>query len=191
MTNTNRSILVCVTGGIAAYKVCDVVSKLVQGGHRVNVAMTAEAQQFVGATTFQALTGTAVATTLWHPSDANPIPHINLAQQADLILVAPATANILAKMAHGIADELVSTLLLAGDPKRIVVAPAMNAAMWGHPATVHNCTLLRQWGITFIGPDSGYQACGTIGPGRMVEPRDILEAVQKQLAQGKSDNTVV
>jgi len=122
----NRSILVCVCGGIAAYKVCDVVSKLVQAGAAVTVAMTDEALHFVGATTFQALSANPVYTDLWTHVETKDPQHIRLAQKSDLVLVAPATANIMAKMAHGIADELVSTLLLAADPKHIVIAPAMN-----------------------------------------------------------------
>lgn len=179
---TKRTILVCLTGGIAAYKVCEVVSKLVQAGAGVHVAMTAEAQHFVGPTTFQALTGNAVATTLWNPSEATPIPHINLAQGADLILVAPATANILAKLAQGIADELVSTLLLAAPPARLLLAPAMNQEMWLHPATQRNVATLAEWGIARVGPATGWQACRTIGPGRMSEPAEILAAVEAKLA---------
>ena len=179
---TGRTILVCLTGGIAAYKVCEVVSALVQRGADVSVAMTAEAQQFVGPTTVQALTNKPVATTLWAPSSATPIPHIHLAQTAHLILVAPATANILAKLAHGLADELVSTLLLAAAPKRVLLVPAMNEAMWTHPATQANTQTLARFGYTLIGPASGWQACRTVGPGRMVEPVEILAAATQKLA---------
>lgn len=180
-----RQILVCVTGGIAAYKVCEVVSKLVQAQAAVDVAMTAEATQFVGPVTFQALTNRAVHTTLWTPTEGaggKPIPHINLAQAADLVLVAPATANILGKLANGIADDLVSTLLMAADPKRVLVAPAMNEAMWGHPAVKRNCESALSFGVSFVGPGSGWQACRTVGAGRMSEPADILAAVEAKLA---------
>jgi len=193
MSTTPRTILVCVTGGIAAYKVCDVVSKLVQGGAIVNVAMTQEATHFVGPTTFQALTNRPVQTTLWSPADASgadTIPHINLAQSADLVVVAPATANIIAKLAAGIADELVSTLLLAAHPKRIVMAPAMNEAMWKHPATQRNCQTVLDWGVTFVGPGSGWQACRTVGAGRMAESAEILAAVQARLTAAPTVHTI-
>ncbi len=180
-TIQGKKILICITGGIAAYKVCEVVSRLNQAGAIINVAMTDEAQKFIGPTTFQALTGRPVATTLWHPSEANPIPHINLAQQADMILVAPATANIIAKLACGIADELVSTLLLAANPKRVYMAPSMNEQMWDHPATQRNLKTVRDYGVTYFGPASGWQACGTVGVGRMIEAAEIIEQVKEAL----------
>ncbi|HMD55487.1 MAG TPA: flavoprotein [Phycisphaerae bacterium] len=184
MPKFQRSILVCVCGGIAAYKVCYVVSKLVQSDVRVDVAMTAEAGEFVGPITFEALTGRAVHTEIWKNPDASTAhdpQHIGLAHNSDLILVAPATANILAKMAHGIADDLVSTLLLAAQPKKIFVAPAMNQQMWENPATQANVKLLQQRDITLIGPDTGWQACRTVGVGRMSEPKDILKVIGKKL----------
>lgn len=144
MPKSQRSILVCVCGGIAAYKVCYVISKLVQSDVRVDVAMTAEAGKFVGPITFEALTGRAVHTEIWKNPDAHDPQHIGLAQNSDLILVAPATANILAKMAHGIADDLVSTLLLAAQPKKIFAVPAMNQQMWENPATQANVKLLQE-----------------------------------------------
>lgn len=178
---SDKKVLLCITGGIAAYKVCEVASKLSQAGASVHVAMTAEATQFVGAVTFQALTGKPVATTLWQANEATPIPHINLAQTADLILVAPATANIIAKYACGIADELISTLLLAADPKRVYMAPAMNEQMWNHPATQRNLKTVHEYGVTYIGPASGWQACGTVGVGRMVEAAEMIDVVKKAL----------
>ncbi len=184
MSVASRTILVCVTGGIAAYKVCDVVSKLVQAGAVVNVAMTREATEFVGPTTFQALTNRSVHTTLWSEPAASggpTIPHINLAQSADLVLVAPATANIIAKLAAGVADELISTLLLAAETGRVLMAPAMNEAMWNHPATQRNCKTVLDWGVTFVGPGSGWQACRTVGAGRMADPPEILAAVETRL----------
>lgn len=179
----DKRILLCVTGGIAAYKVCEVASKLTQAGASVHVAMTAEATQFVGAVTFQALTQNPVATTLWHVNETMPIPHVNLAQSVDLILVAPATANIIAKYACGIADELVSSLLLAADPKRVYIAPAMNEQMWNHPATQRNLKTVHEYGVTYIGPANGWQACGTVGVGRMVEASEIIEVVKKVLTK--------
>ena len=179
---SGRSILVCVCGGIAAYKVCEVVSKLAQARAKVTVAMTAEAQQFVGATTFQALTANEVYTDLWTPVGGKDPQHIRLAQNSDVILVAPCTANMLAKMANGIADELVSVILLAADPKRIVAAPAMNEGMWNHPATQRNAKRVFEDGVQFVGPGAGWQACRTVGVGRMSEAVQIVEAVEGKLA---------
>jgi len=158
-----------------------VVSKLVQAGAGVSVAMTAAAQQFVGPATFQALTARPVFTDLWTHCEAQGPQHITLAQTADLILVAPATANMLAKMAHGLADDLVSTLLLAAKPQRILCAPAMNQAMWQHPATQCNCKLVLETGVEFIGPGCGWQACRTTGEGRMSEAAEIVERVLARL----------
>lgn len=179
----SRTILVCVCGGIAAYKVCEVVSKLAQAGASVTVAMTEEARHFVGATTFQALSANPVYTDLWTHIETKDPQHIRLARQSDLILVAPATANIMAKMAHGIADELVSTLLLAAAPQRILIAPAMNEQMWTHPATQRNAKQILDDGVQFVGPETGWQACRTVGMGRMSEPAEILEAVAAKLAK--------
>jgi phosphopantothenoylcysteine decarboxylase/phosphopantothenate--cysteine ligase len=179
----NRSILVCVCGGIAAYKVCDVVSKLAQAGASVTVAMTREAQNFVGPTTFRALSNNPVYTDLWEAVDLKDPNHIRLARAADLILVAPCTGNTLAKMATGLADDLVSTLLLASDPKKILVAPAMNEAMWNHPATQRNAKRVFEDGAQLVGPATGWQACRTLGVGRMSEPADILKAIEERLAK--------
>ena len=156
MNLQNRSILVCVCGGIAAYKVCDVVSKLAQGKGNVTVVMTAEAQKFVGATTFQALTANPVYTDLWQALEGKDPQHIRLAQKADLILVAPCTANMMAKMASGLADELVSTILLASDPRKVVIAPSMNEGMWIHPATQRNAKRLRL-GVPHRDVDAGHR----------------------------------
>ncbi|HEY4330130.1 MAG TPA: flavoprotein [Phycisphaerae bacterium] len=183
------SILVCVCGGIAAYKVCDVVSKLAQARAAVTVAMTAEAQKFVGATTFQALTANAVYTELFEPLEGRDPQHIRLAQRADLILVAPCTGNMMAKMAAGIADDLVSVILLASDPKKVAIVPAMNEGMWNHPATQRNARRLFEDGVQFIGPGEGWQACRTVGVGRMSEPAEILDWVGKKLAGSSSEPT--
>lgn len=182
-----RSILVCVCGGIAAYKVCDVVSKLAQAKAQVTVAMTAEALHFVGATTFQALTANAVYTDLWTPAEQKDPNHIRLAQQAEMILVAPCTANMMAKMAHGLADDVVSTVLVAADPRRVVVAPSMNAGMWAHPATQRNARRILEDGAQFIGPGEGWQACRTVGTGRMAEPVEILDYISKKLAAAPAE----
>ena len=178
---SERSILVCVCGGIAAYKVCEVVSKLSQSGVCVTTAMTAAAQQFVGPATFQALTANPVYTDLF-ASDMKDPQHIRLARAADLILVAPCTANMLAKMANGIADDHVSSILLAADPKKILIAPAMNEGMWTHPATQRNVKRVLEDGVSMIGPATGWQACRAIGVGRMSEPAEILAAIQSILA---------
>lgn len=190
MNLKNRMILVCVCGGIAAYKVCEVVSKLVQAAASVRVAMTEEAQKFVGVSTFQALTANPVYTDLWLPQEGRDPQHIRLAQKEDLILVAPCTANMMGKMANGIADELVSTLLLAADPKKVVIAPAMNEGMWNHPATQRNAETLRADGVAFIGPGTGWQACRTVGVGRMSEAAEILEWIGKKLGGTEMNEAV-
>ena len=148
----------------------------------MHVAMTSAATHFVGPLTFETLTARPVYLNLWqNPNPSHP-PHIQLAQESDLILVAPATANMLAKMAQGLADDLVSSLLLAADPKKIIVAPAMNTMMWQNPATQRNCGLLAQAGIDIIGPGSGWQACRTVGDGRMNEPDEIFVHIKQRLA---------
>ena len=180
--SSGGKILVCVCGGIAAYKVCHVVSRLVQEKFSVHVAMTSAAKRFVGPLTFETLTARPVYLSLWqNPDPAHP-PHIQLAQESDLILVAPATANMLAKMAQGLADDLVSSVLLAADPKKIVVAPAMNKMMWQNLATARNCNLLAQAGVGVVGPGAGWQACRTLGEGRMSEPEEILTYITQRLA---------
>jgi phosphopantothenoylcysteine synthetase/decarboxylase len=182
-TNTGLSgyeLLLCVCGGIAAYKSATLVSALVQQGCGVTVAMTRNARRFVGPITFAALTGRPVVTTMWKGPGAAQIEHLQRGAAADLIVVAPATANILGKLAGGIADELVSTLLLGADAP-VMLAPAMNARMWQHPATQHNVTLLRESGYTLIGPETGWQACREVGPGRMSEPETLLAEIRKQL----------
>ncbi|MCL2646441.1 MAG: phosphopantothenoylcysteine decarboxylase [Phycisphaerales bacterium] len=184
-----RSVLVCVCGGIAAYKVCEVVSKLSQAGASVSVAMTTAAQHFVGTATFQALTANPVYTDLFATDIKDP-QHIRLAREADLILVAPCTANMLAKMANGIADDLVSTLLLAAEPKKILLAPAMNEGMWNHPATQRNVKRALEDGVEMIGPATGWQACRAVGVGRMSEPADILTAIETKLAAPSRGNRI-
>ncbi len=178
-----QEILICVCGGIAAYKACEVVSALAKANLAVTVAMTPAATKFVGALTFEALSGRRVYTDLWTSADLHDVQHIRLARSSHLICVAPATANIIARMAAGISDDLVSSLLLAADPKKVLLAPAMNEGMWQHPATVRNVKTLSDWGIQLIGPESGWQACRTIGAGRMSEPAAIAERIGAMLGQ--------
>ena len=170
-----KTILLGITGGIAAYKSCNIVRLLQKRGARVKVVMSEHATEFVGPLTFRALTNEPVAVGLFDdPSD--PIHHISLAQEPDLVVVAPATANIIAKMANGVADDLISTTLLA-TPRPIVIAPAMNNGMWKAPATQANMATLLERGVHVVGPGSGYLACGDVDTGRMSEPEDIVEAV--------------
>jgi len=175
-------VVVCVTGGIAAYKVAEVVSQLVQDGCGVTVAMTRGARRFVGPTTFQALTGRPVLMSQWHTADPGAMEHLRPSETADLIVVAPATANVIGKLANGIADDLVSTLLLGANCP-VLLAPAMNTRMWQHPAVQRNVAFLREAGFQLVGPEEGRLACGTLGPGRMSEPEAILAAVRQQLTR--------
>jgi phosphopantothenoylcysteine decarboxylase len=166
-------LLLCVCGGIAAYKSADLVRRLREAGATVQVAMTENAQRFVGAQTFQALSGFPVRSSLWDAQAEAAMGHIELARWADRILIAPATANTLAKLAHGFADDLVSTLCLATTAP-LTVAPAMNHRMWLHPATQANTATLRARGVHIVGPDDGPLAEGESGPGRMREPLAIV-----------------
>ena len=173
-------VLVCVCGGIAAYKVCEVVSKLVQRGCGLTVAMTRAARRFVGPTTFQALTGRRVLTSLWSTDDPDDVQHIALTGAADLVLIAPATANIIGKIASGIAADAVTTLVIsAASP--VVLAPAMNDRMWANPIVQRNVAALKRHGFTLVGPGEGWLACRSIGPGRMAEPGEILETIAAKL----------
>jgi phosphopantothenoylcysteine decarboxylase/phosphopantothenate--cysteine ligase len=165
-----------VTGGIAAYKAAELVRQLVKLGATVRVAMTEAATRFVTPVTFQALSGHPVHCDQWDARVANNMAHIELSREADVILVAPASADFLAKLAHGLADDLLSTLALARNCP-LLVAPAMNLQMWNNPATQRNVATLRADGITLLGPASGDQACGEVGLGRMIEPEEIVEDV--------------
>lgn len=177
-------LLVCVCGGIAAYKTATVVSALVQEGCGVTVAMTRSARRFVGPLTFGALTGRKVHTNPWRDAADGDQRHLTLSETADLVLVAPATANIIGKLAGGIADDLISTLLIgAGAP--VMFAPAMNTRMWSHPAVKRNVAFLRDSGFEVAGPDSGWLACRTIGEGRMLEAADLIKAVRERLLAAK------
>ncbi len=177
MTLKGKRILLGITGGIAAYKAAELARALGRAGCDVRVAMTEAATRFVTPVTMQALTGQTVWTDLWDPRIADNMSHIELARDRDLILVAPASADFLAKAAHGLADDLLSTLVLA---RRcgLMVAPAMNVEMWDNPATQRNLRALREDGVAFAGPAAGDQACGEVGMGRMMEPADIAAEVE-------------
>lgn len=178
---TGHRLLLCVCGGIAAYKAADLVRRLREAGAEVRVAMTENATRFVGATTFQALSGQPVRTSLWDEAAEAAMGHIELARWASAVIVAPATADTLAKLAHGFADDLVSTLCLATEAP-IAVAPAMNRVMWANAATQANVATLRSRGVLVIGPGRGDQACGETGEGRMAEPMDIVRALAGEAA---------
>ena len=183
-SSDEKTALLCVTGCIAAYKSCEILRLLQKAGYRVKVLMTEHATQFVGPTTFRALTHEKVAIGLFDDPE-DPIHHISLAQEADVVLVAPATANCIAKMAHGIADDLMSTTLLATKAP-ILIAPAMNSGMWSAAATQENVEVLKGRGVHFVQPDSGYLACGDIGSGRLPTPKAIADATCS-LLQGSTD----
>ena len=176
-------VVLGVTGSIAAYKAADITSKLVQRGIDVQVIMTDAAQKLVCPQTFLTLSQNRVVTSLWEMPDWQP-GHIAMAIRAKLLLVAPATANILAKMACGIADDALSTYFLSHTAP-VLVAPAMNPRMWANPATVHKCDILRSRGIEFIGPDEGHVACGENGKGRMASVETIIETTLNTLRSNK------
>jgi phosphopantothenoylcysteine decarboxylase/phosphopantothenate--cysteine ligase len=177
MTIRGQRVLLCVTGGIAAYKAAELVRRLREAGAQVQVAMTENAQRFVGAQTFQALSGLPVRSSLWDAQAEAAMGHLELARWAGQVVVAPASANTLAKLAHGFADDLVSTLCLATEAP-LLVAPAMNHRMWRHPATQANVATLRARGVRMVGPNDGPLAEGESGPGRMAEPAEILAALE-------------
>jgi phosphopantothenoylcysteine decarboxylase/phosphopantothenate--cysteine ligase len=176
-----RRILLAISGGIAAYKTPELVRALRGAGHEVRCALTPEAERFVAPLSLQAVSGETVRRDLFDPGEEGEIDHIGLADWADLVLVAPCTANLMAKMAHGLADDLVTAVLLA-TRAQVLVAPAMNVNMWTHPATQANLEILRARGLSFVGPDAGELACGWEGQGRMSDPAVIVEAVQARLA---------
>ena len=179
-----REILLGVSGGIAAYKSAELASKLVQAGAGVTVVMTRAAGRFVGSTTFEALTGRPVYRDMFRPQEHFQGEHIGLARRAELMIVAPATADFLAKAAHGHADDLLTTLLLAFTGP-VLVAPAMNNEMWGKPAVTRNVQQLRDDGIDIIEPSDGWLSCGQIGPGRMADPTTLLERIARRLGVGE------
>ena len=174
MELTGKRIVLGITGGIAAYKSAELVRLLVKQGAEVHVAMTEAATRFVTPVTFQALSGHTVFTDQWDPRVTNNMPHIDLTRGADALIVAPASADFMAKVAHGLADDLLSTLTLARDCP-LLLAPAMNLQMWQNPTTQRNAATLRADGVTLLGPSCGDQACGEVGAGRMLEAEEILE----------------
>jgi phosphopantothenoylcysteine decarboxylase/phosphopantothenate--cysteine ligase len=177
-----RRVLLAVSGGIAAYKIPELVRQLTGAGHEVRCVLTPAAKQFVSSLTLQTLSQNAVRTELFDPGEEGQIDHIALAEWGEAVVVAPATANTLARMAAGIADDLVTTLLLATRAP-VLVAPAMNVNMWRHAATRANVARLRDRGVVFVGPDSGPLACGHEGEGRMAEPPEIKAAVELLLGR--------
>ncbi len=184
----NRNILIGVSGGIAAYKAAELVRLLIKAGHEVQVVMTRSATEFVGPVTFQALTGREVFVEMWDKQRGDSMAHISLTRWADLLLVAPVTANFHAKLAGGIADDLLSTLAAARECP-LLVAPAMNKQMWANPANLRNVEQLVADGVNILGPAAGVQACGEVGEGRMLEPEEIVQhveaAFQPKLLVGK------
>lgn len=178
-----KRILLIVGGGIAAFKVPELIRRLRERGAAVTPVLTRAAQEFVTPLTVSSLAGEKAYTDLFDLTDEAEMGHIQLSRAADLVLVVPATADLMAKMAGGHADDMASTLLMATDTP-VMIAPAMNVRMWDHPATQRNLALLQQDGITVLGPDQGDMACGEYGPGRMVEPMQIVEAVNAALTGG-------
>lgn len=175
-------ILLIVGGGIAAYKACELIRLCRKAGIGVKCVLTAGGAHFVTPMTLAALSENQVYTSLWDLKDEAEMGHIQLSREADLVVVAPATADLMAKMAAGIADDLATTLLLATD-KAVLAAPAMNVRMWQHAATRRNVATLRGDGITVLEPDEGAMACGEFGPGRLPEPAAIFAAIQVALAR--------
>ncbi len=180
MTLAGKRVLLIVAGGIAAYKNHELIRMLRRAGCGVTCVLTENGAKFVTAMTLQALSEEKVFTDMFSLTDENEMGHIQLSRQADLLVVCPATASILARMAAGIADDLATTVLLATD-KPVLVAPAMNVRMWGHPATTANCTTLRARGVHFVGPREGAMACGEWGFGRLAELPDVFAAIETLL----------
>ena len=184
----NKKILLGISGGIAAYKAPELARQLMQEGASIQVVMTEAATQFVTPVTMQALTGNPVFTSQWDSSVSNNMAHIELSRSADAIVIAPASADLMAKLSLGLADDLLSTLCLARDCP-LLIAPAMNKQMWEHAATQRSVQRLSEDGVTLLGPASGFQACGEVGMGRMLEPAEITEQViaffQKKTLIGK------
>ncbi|MDO8224932.1 phosphopantothenoylcysteine decarboxylase [Bacillus licheniformis] len=181
----NRNVLLCVSGGIAVYKACALTSKLVQAGANVKVIMTESACRFVSPLTFQALSRHEVYTDTFKEQNPSVISHIDAAAWADLIIVAPATANVIGKLANGIADDMLTTTLLAATAP-VWIAPAMNVHMYDHPAVKRNISVLYQDGYRFIEPSEGYLACGYVGKGRLEEPGNIVKLAEKHFAEEKT-----
>lgn len=179
-----KTIVLGVTGGIACFKAAALCSKLTQAGADVRVIMTESATKFVAPLTFQTLSRNDVAIDTFDEKDASVVSHIDLADRADLVVVAPATANIIAKMAHGMADDMLSTTLLATEAP-VLVAPAMNVHMYAHPAVADNMRIIRERGVAFVEPGEGQLACGYVGKGRLAEPEEIMAAIVRMLTPDK------
>ncbi len=175
-----KEIVLGVSGGIAVYKAAELTRLLVKGGANVNVVMTKNAQQFVTPLTFQTLSGNPVATELFNLTERSEIKHISLAEKSALLVIAPATANIIGKIASGIADDLLTTIVLATQAP-ILIAPAMNVQMWENPIVQDNIKKLKKIGLKFVEPGSGYLACGYEGKGRLTEPEAILKKIKALL----------
>ncbi|MFC7784423.1 MULTISPECIES: bifunctional phosphopantothenoylcysteine decarboxylase/phosphopantothenate--cysteine ligase CoaBC [unclassified Rossellomorea] len=185
-----KKILLCVSGGIAVYKAAALTSKLVQSGAEVKVIMTESAQKFVAPLTFQALSRQDVYWDTFDEKDSSKIAHIDLADWADLVLVAPATANIIGKLANGIADDMISTTILATTTK-VWIAPAMNVHMYDHPAVKRNINTLFEFGYEFVEPSEGYLACGYVGKGRLEEPERVVELVDRYFSDLDSEGMLL
>jgi phosphopantothenoylcysteine decarboxylase/phosphopantothenate--cysteine ligase len=188
----NLNILLGVSGGISAYKVVDLASKLIAAGAGVKTVMTDAACELIGPKSFEAVTHSAVFTSLWDTLREYEIDHIALVDWADIAVIAPATANIIGKIANGICDDLLSTLLCAASPLiesgLTLLAPAMNNNMWANQAVQRNIKMVKKMGFHLTGPETGRLACGTEGIGRMSEPRDILKAIEKIASKVKRNN---
>ncbi len=180
---TDKRILLIIAGGIAAYKSLELIRRLRERGAWVTPVLTRAAEEFVTPLSVSSLAGEKVYRDLFDLSDEAEMGHIQLSRSADLIVVAPGTADLMAKMAHGMANDMASTLLLATDTP-VLVAPAMNVRMWDHPATQRNLAQLKADGVSFVGPNEGDMACGEFGPGRMSEPMEIVQAIQGALSEG-------
>lgn len=178
-----RNIVLGVTGSIAAYKAADITSRLAKGGADVHVVLTADAQRFITPLTFKPLSRNPVVSDLYDEQDGWKPMHIKLADEADLLLIAPATANILAKLAHGLADDALSCIALALRPEaQVLIAPAMNGKMWLHPATQKNVATLKERGIQFIGPEEGLLSCGYEGIGRLFDTEKVAQQALELLS---------
>lgn len=181
-------VIVGVTGGIAAYKTATLVSRLAQGGAEVTVLMTDSATRFIAPLTFQALSGRHVYTSHWEHVESQDPQHVSLARSAHAVIVAPCSMNCMARLAHGMADDVVTVVLSAVDRDRTptLLAPSMNAQMWAQASTRRNAAQLEEDGFRLVGPAEGWQACRTEGAGRMVEPETLLERVREAVAESRS-----
>ncbi|MCF8496206.1 MAG: bifunctional phosphopantothenoylcysteine decarboxylase/phosphopantothenate--cysteine ligase CoaBC, partial [Alphaproteobacteria bacterium] len=180
----NKSLVLVISGGIAAYKAFELIRLIRKAGGTVRCVLTPGGERFITPLSAAALSENPVYTDLWSLKDEAEMGHIRLSREADMIIVAPASANMIAKMAHGMADDLATAMLLAAD-KPVLIAPAMNPMMWAHAATQDNIDLLRQRGILQVGPAAGDTACGETGTGRMAEPQDILDAAIQALSSSE------